>query len=61
MSARGRRAAARTTMAVAILLGCAWYTGKIIGQHRRARRQMGVETTAFTYPVRASRTMEVTA
>jgi uncharacterized protein YdgA (DUF945 family) len=61
VSARRRRAVARTTVTVAILLGCAWYTGKLIGQHRRARRQMGVETTAFTYPIRPSRTMEVTA
>lgn len=61
MSARGRRAAARTTVGVAILLGCVWCVGKALGQHRRARRQMGVEPTAYTYPIRPSRTMEVTA
>ena len=55
MSARGRRAAARTTLAAALLLGCAWYMGKALGQHRRARRQMGVESTPYTYPVRPSR------
>lgn len=50
MSARGKRAAARTTLGAAILLGLAWYLGKAIGQHRRARRQMGVESTAYTLP-----------
>lgn len=55
MSARGRRAAARTGLTVAILLGTAWVVGKAIGQHRRARRQMGVETTAYTYSIRPSR------
>lgn len=47
MSARGR-ARVRTTLTAAILLGCAWYLGKAIGQHRRARRQMGVESTLHT-------------
>lgn len=51
MSAR-RRARARTTVTVAILLGAAWWLGKAIGQHRRARRQMGVESTAYTYSTR---------
>ena len=49
MSARGRRAAARTTLGAAVLLGLAWYLGKAVGQHRRARRQMGVESTAYTF------------
>lgn len=52
MSARGRRRAARTTVAVALLLGAAWCVGKAIGQHRRARRQMGVESTAYTFQLR---------
>ena len=55
MSAPGRRRAARTTVTVAILLGTAWCLGKALGQHRRARRQMGVEPTAYTYPIRPSR------
>lgn len=55
MSARGRRATARTTVTVAILLGCAWYAGKALGQHRRARRQMGVESVPYTYPIRPAR------
>lgn len=55
MSARGRRAAARTTVAVAILLGTAWCLGKVVGQHRRARRQMGVESTLYTFEVRPTR------
>lgn len=52
MSARGRRARARTTVAVAVLLGAAWVVGKAIGQHRRARRQMGVEPVAYTFQLR---------
>jgi len=52
MRARGRRRAARTTVAVALLLGAAWVLGKALGQHRRARRQMGVESTAYTFQLR---------
>lgn len=55
MSARRRRAATRTTVAVALLLGAAWCAGKVIGQHRRARRQMGVESTPYTFQVRPTR------
>jgi hypothetical protein len=35
----GHRRKARTTVTVAILLAAAWYTGKALGQHRRARRR----------------------
>lgn len=52
MSARGRRRAARTTVTVALLLGAAWFLGKAMGQHRRARRQMGVESTTYTFQLR---------
>lgn len=55
MSAHRRRAAARTTVGAAVLLGAAWWLGKAIGQHRRARRQMAVESTAYTFEIRPSR------
>lgn len=48
MSARGRRARLRTTVTMAVLLGAVWWLGKALGQHRRARQQMGVAPTTFT-------------
>ena len=41
-----------TGVTAAILLGLAWWMGRAIGQHRRARRQMGVEATLYTVTVR---------
>ena len=46
------RSRVSTGFTTAILLGLAWWLGKAIGQHRRARRQMGVEPVLYTVPVR---------
>jgi hypothetical protein len=46
-----RRARARTTVLAAVLLGLAWWAGRVLGQHRRARKQPGVEP-AYTFSVR---------
>lgn len=40
-----------TGVAVAILLGVAWWLGRMMGQHRRARCQMGVAPVTV-FPVR---------
>lgn len=50
MSARNR-ARARTTVGAALLLGAAWWAGRLVGQHRRARRRLTPDP-AFTFSVR---------
>ena len=54
------RVRVRTTVCGALLLGIAWWAGRLLGQHRRARKRLATEP-AFTFSVRHPDDQELTA